>query len=297
MEKRQEASRPLPLTGARNVRDLGVYQNRRGRKLRERRLLRADGPQYLTDEDLAYLRDYGLIGSVDLRSDWECKHAPSRLRELPGAFYEQVSLQDGIQSNGLAGGFPASLGALYVDLLRCSGEKLAQVWRLLGRCRDGCVLFHCSAGKDRTGVVAMLALAAAGVDRETILTDYEVSEPNMRETFARQKRAAEAAGLSMPDHLFGSDRREMEQALDYLEERFGTAEAYLRSIGLTAEEISAVTEGLGAEGAWEEAQGSAGAERFSEEAKVQGPAGAERFSGAARRAETLQGTEREEASA
>lgn len=244
MQNRQNASKPLPLEGAFNVRDLGVYRNGYGRKLQEHRLLRSDGTQYLTEGDLNYLREYGLIGSVDLRSDWECQHAPSRLRGVPGLFYERISLQDGIQSNGFAGGFPSSLGALYVDLLKNSGEKLAQVWRILSRCQDGCVLFHCSAGKDRTGVVAMLALLSAGVDPETILTDYEVSEPNMREAFARQKKAASAAGIQMPDYLFGSEREDLEQALSYITDNFGTVEAYLTSIGLSEEEILSVAKAL-----------------------------------------------------
>lgn len=246
MENKQSAARPLDLEGAFNVRDLGTYTDRQGRKLMEHRLLRADGMQNLTDRDLETLKAYGLIGSVDLRTVEECERRPSRLRNVPGLFYEQVPIQDGIHGSRFAGGFPPSLGALYTDILINSGEQLARVWRLLGRCREGCVLFHCAAGKDRTGVVSMLALSAAGVDRETVLTDYAASEEYMREPFARQRQELAQAGLTVYEYLFASDRTEMEQALKYIETMFGTTEAYLRSIGLTSEEIRRVTAALGA---------------------------------------------------
>ena len=92
----------------------------------------------------------------------------------------------------------------------------------------------------------MLALLSAGVDRETILTDYEVSEPNMRASFARQKKAASAAGIQMPDYLFGSEREDLEQALSYITDHFGTVEAYLTSIGLSEAEILSVAKALDA---------------------------------------------------
>ncbi len=246
MQNRQIAARPLPLEGAFNVRDLGVYRDCHGRKLREHRLLRGDSPEGLTDTDIAFLKEYGLIGSVDLRTDAECRMGPSRLQNVPGLFYERVPIQNATCTNGFAGGYPPTMGAYYTDLLINQGDKLVRIWRLLERCQDGCVLFHCSAGKDRTGIVAMLALAASGVDREAILADYEVSAENMRAVLERQKQAAREAGTPRPDYLYESQRQDMDRALKYIEKLFGTAEEYLRSIGLTRTEIRRLTGALGA---------------------------------------------------
>lgn len=246
MQNKQNAARPLPLEGAFNVRDLGFYQDCHGRKLQEHRLLRGDSPEHLTDQDIAFLKTYGLIGSVDLRTDEECRKAPSRLKDVPGLFYERVPIQNATCTNGFAGGYPPSLGAYYTDILINQEEKLVRIWRLLARCQEGCVLFHCSAGKDRTGVVAMLVLAAAGVDREVILADYEVSQVNMQAILEQQQKEAEKEGNPKPAYLYESRQRDMSQALKYIEKMFGTGEEYLRALGLTRTEIRRLTGTLGA---------------------------------------------------
>jgi protein-tyrosine phosphatase len=104
------------------------------------------------------------------------------------------------------------------------------------------VLFHCAAGKDRTGVAAALLLELAGVDDETIIEDYAVTErllaplkdqwlPQMRERGFDETKAAA---------LLAAPRADVEATLRHLRERFGDGEGYARAIGVADSAISAV---------------------------------------------------------
>ena len=102
------------------------------------------------------------------------------------------------------------------------------------------MLFHCTAGKDRTGLFAALLLSLAGVSRADILADYQVSETYLADIIQRIRRVvpdlAPFAGASRSDYLDG--------CLDLLEEAYGSAEGYLRTIGVTGAELNALLKKL-----------------------------------------------------
>ena len=103
------------------------------------------------------------------------------------------------------------------------------------------MLFNCTAGKDRTGVTAMLLLLLAGVPCEIVVADYSVSEANMRDIFKRQKAwLKKTFGIIPPDAVFSSAPEELETALAYLAEHYGTAESYLLQAGAAAQDIAVV---------------------------------------------------------
>jgi protein-tyrosine phosphatase len=70
--------------------------------------------------------------------------------------------------------------------------------------KDSCILFHCTGGKDRTGMVAMLLLKLAGVDNETVIGDYAVTEENMKDIFPLQAAEMESRGLIVPPYILKS---------------------------------------------------------------------------------------------
>ena len=94
---------------------------------------------------------------------------------------------DEAASQGFTGGMPERMGDVYVKLLSGRGDAFARMIRIFAQHSDGTVLFNCTAGKDRTGVTAMLLLLLAGVPCEIVVADYSVSEANMRDIFKRQK--------------------------------------------------------------------------------------------------------------
>ena len=95
------------------------------------------------------------------------------------------------------------------------------------------MLFHCTAGKDRTGILAMLLLSLAGVAREDILADYQISETYLAEIIQLiQLRVPDLAAFA------GQSRREyLEECMDLLLDKYGSVPDYLRAAGLTAGEL------------------------------------------------------------
>ena len=232
MEQTICVNAPLALAGTRNTRELGGYPAACGRKTRRHAFLRSDGLSGLTDKDVQMLLDYGVCCVVDLRSESETAAAPSRLADVPGVDYYSIPMLDEAASQGFTGGMPERMGDVYVKLLSGRGDAFARIIRIFAQHSGGTVLFNCTAGKDRTGVTAMLLLLLAGVPCEIVVADYSVSEANMRDIFKRQKAwLKKTFGIIPPDAVFSSAPEELETALAYLAEHYGTAESYLLQAG------------------------------------------------------------------
>ena len=150
-------AKPLQLEGASNVRDLGGYPTANGRTC-FRRLLRGDHLSALTIKDKECIYDYGVRYVVDLRSRMECESRPDALIGWRDVQYCSIPMLDQINSSDFRGQIPDSMGELYISLLEDSRAQLSEVMRRILEAGDKGLLFHCTAGKDRTGVVAILML-------------------------------------------------------------------------------------------------------------------------------------------
>ena len=110
------------------------------------------------------------------------------------------------------------------------------------------VLWHCSGGKDRTGAAAVLLLLALGVNKETALRDFELTNEFLREKIAyMESRAAELTDdpeeIAWVKDLTGVNRKYMEKLLDTLEEKYGSQERYLtEGLGLDRAELEQLRE-------------------------------------------------------
>lgn len=228
-------SKPLPLTGAHNVRDLGGYPTEDGKRTKYKAFLRGDSLNGLTGKDRAFLAEYGVTLVIDLRSSKETKMNPDHIdkREME---YLNVPLLDQIQSTLLKGKMPDDMSEMYIGLVENSKDGLKEVFTRMVNER-GVILYHCTAGKDRTGIITMLLLKLAGVADDTVLADYAVSETYMKETFERQRKMVEAAGIKAPDYVFRSKPEYMQKLMEHIAGKYGTAKGYLESLGLSEEEI------------------------------------------------------------
>jgi protein-tyrosine phosphatase len=226
--------RRIELEGCHNFRDLGGYPARGGRSLRWRQLFRADGLHHLTVRDVGLLRQkIGLGEVVDLRSSAEIEldgrgllaREPIRIHHLP--------LFDGRVARSERPPPDSSLGQLYLRLFERAGEAFARVLRALAEARSPAV-FHCSAGKDRTGMVSALVLALLGVEDEIIVADYAATADHLDAIVARlaASRGYEGVFASLPAHTLHAEPRTMIELLDGLRERWGGARGYAREIGL-----------------------------------------------------------------
>ena len=228
-------STPLPLAGAHNVRDLGGYPTEDGKRTKYKAFLRGDSLNGLTGKDRAFLAEYGVTLVIDLRSSKETKMNPDHIdkREME---YLNVPLLDQIQSTLLKGKMPDDMSEMYIGLVENSKDGLKEVFTRMVNER-GVILYHCTAGKDRTGIITMLLLKLAGVADDTVLADYAISETYMKETFERQRKMVEAAGIKAPDYVFRSKPEYMQKLMEHIAGKYGTAKGYLESLGLSEEEI------------------------------------------------------------
>lgn len=200
-----------------NVRDLGGYATADGATTRWRAFVRADTLSGLTERGRAALEAYGIRTIIDLR-------IPVEVRDDPGPFAEHDTIavhnlpldpNDRAVSKAVSayrGAGLSTMVAVNAALLDVSREQVAAIMRTIATAPAGGVLFHCHAGRDRTGLIAALLLGLAGVPTEAIVEDYARSYNAMAST--------------------------MTLTLHHIEETYGGVAGYLRAIGLSEQEIA-----------------------------------------------------------
>jgi len=215
----------IRLEHAYNIRDLGGYCTEDGRIVRWNTLFRGDGLTKLTAGEWAILYEKGIRTVVDLRSSAESRRQPDRCPEGIRLLLRPVQTESKQQSEKISPdvrrddlrAFARSVEEGYREIIRDdikpTAEALAAVIRAL---EDGAVLFHCTAGKDRTGIIAALLLLFLGVDDEDIIADYEVSCTYNERGINRAM--AENPELSAIQHLKNSRPEDMAALLQYFRE-------------------------------------------------------------------------------
>lgn len=244
-----QTERHIPLQGATNFRDFGGYAGRDGRTVKWRRLFRSDRLSELTAEDYAVLGAHGIRAVYDLRRDSETALAPTNWRgEAPPELirsplfgdeaglntFQRIAADEAARHD--ADRSRAIMSQMYVRMLT-EESPLAQFGKIFGRLTGPeafPAVFHCAAGKDRTGVTCALILGVLGVGREDIADDFMLtqryynSEENLKKRVGQIVAEADMGFWSeealIP--IFGVERAYIDTALDLVDEA-GGAEALL----------------------------------------------------------------------
>ncbi len=228
-------TRHIELQGAFNVRDLGGYRTATGGETAWRTFLRADALHELTPVDIETLLGLGLATVIDLRSDGEIARQPSRFAAHDAVAYTHIPLFDGLAPVDafITGTGSFSLSARYIDAVEHCRPALAKVAHAIAGAPDGVVLFNCTAGKDRTGIVAALLLSLAGVGADDIAADYALTATLARPLMDRLKMQAMTRGLdeATSGRLLSSEDTAMRQFLRHVEDRHGGFRRYLSESG------------------------------------------------------------------
>jgi protein-tyrosine phosphatase len=228
--------RLLQLEGAYNVRDIGGYGAAEGLTVQKGRFLRADGLHRLTEGDQDAIVGMGVRTVIDLRHAHELAQKRNVFNGSERANYYNISLINPATSTNMN---IRSLGDMYVNMLDECGHLLREVFERMAEAEGDGVLFHCAAGKDRTGVVAALLLDLAGVDHSVIVADYAETEVNLAPIMDElRKDRPEQIPAEMYELFLGSAPSNMEMMLDHLHGNFGGAESYFSRIGLSSEQIT-----------------------------------------------------------
>jgi protein-tyrosine phosphatase len=243
--------RHLPLAGAPNFRDLGGYRSADGRSVRWGLVYRSDALDKLSDADQAYLRRLGLRRVVDFRAADEVEDAPDRLApplagevvHLPIAF---AGLNVRQFTRRIMHGDTAGLhfDTLLVDANVAMVRQFSPVFRdwLHSLVADGATpqVFHCTAGKDRTGFAAAVLLLSLGVPRDTVMQDYLASNDYLRARNARSMRMMRLFSLFRADPdsvrpLMMVEPRYLDAAFAAMIQDYGSIDAYLQqALGVDA---------------------------------------------------------------
>ena len=162
-----------------NFRDLGGYQSETGKTTAWNRLYRCDCPSDLNAEEWQVLRDLGIRTLIDLRSTYEASESPvpypDDFRYVDCHFFHE---EEGAVLSGEAGQkFLQSLSMDYRVMTQNAQHRIAFILQtILESLKEGNTVFFCTAGKDRTGIIAAEILRFCGVSDEDIIADYAVTE-------------------------------------------------------------------------------------------------------------------------
>jgi hypothetical protein len=237
-----DEDRRIDLPGTQNLRDLGGYPAAGGGTVRWRTLLRSDALHRLDDAGRAALARLGLRTVIDLRTDQEVQAAPSAL-DGTGArtFHVPLFTDEAIRR------LPPERAAIYRYMIDDCGAAIAEAIGRLGAGGALPGLIHCTAGKDRTGLVAALVLDVIGVPGEFIAADYAMSAAYLDPAAAqavRRVRAASGVGRWLDLGALGASPQVITTALARVRGQAGGAAGYLMQHGLTRPQLDRLRRAL-----------------------------------------------------
>ncbi|WP_457319771.1 tyrosine-protein phosphatase [Stenotrophomonas sp. P5_B8] len=252
-----DAQRVIPLQGAWNTRTFVGLQGSQG-PIPASAFVRTSDLGRLTAADRDALAAAGVTLDIDLRTADEQAQSPDLLATDARFAYQRTSLMgtEKMDLQKMMTTFPDSLGAAYVQWLDHSQPQFKQVFQRIAAERDGTVLFHCTAGKDRTGIIAGLLLDLAGVSRADIVHNYAISahylegqpkDSAMNAQIMELIKQNPEIGRKMAG-MAGTAPENMEMFLAALHKQYGGAEGYLKSIGVSEAEIDQLKVRLGQAG-------------------------------------------------
>jgi len=236
------AERGVAFTNLFNFRDLGGYSTADGRSVRWQRLYRSDDLSRIGDDDAGRFAALGIHTVVDLRRPHEVDEL-GRIPPMPGFAYHHVHLAHPIWPDASFADTSERatfVRARYHEILSAAGSGVGQTLRLIADADAAPLVFHCIAGKDRTGVVSALTLSLLGVPDEVIADDYQLSEaaePSAWDYYTRTR--PELRGRRW-ENITVNPREAMLGVLADVRTEHGSVEGYAESVGVTAKHIAAM---------------------------------------------------------
>lgn len=264
----------IGLEGIENARELGGYASSDGRKIKHGIFLRTAQLAGGTEEDYRKLtQEYHLSVAADFRSDEEIALTPDP--ELEGVRNVHIPIMDAELNaermkkaleyldgeeldlhsiNTLIAVVKSGIISenMYVEFLEAKAGKegYAKFFREILSLPEGkSILFHCSQGKDRTGLGAMLILSALDVDEDTIMRDYMLTNEFQAKKIAERRRAFEQIpeiAQSMDIYMMATEEvnaNTMIKALNHLKENYGSVKGYIvQELGISEEDIALMKE-------------------------------------------------------
>lgn len=224
------SERHLPMAGGYNFRDLGGYKNKEGKYVKWGKIFRSDDLYHLTSEDLNYLANIPVKSVVDFRSAEEVKKAPDKVPSSAKEYAYSITPGNLDIQQDISSFTAEAIDSVMMSINRMlvTDPSIIKLYKdffaLLQDQNDVPLLFHCTAGKDRTGMGAALILYALGVDEETIFQDYLASNFYLDDKYAQLKQ-------DYPEmaSMFEVKRDFLQSGIEQIKKDHGSVENYLKN--------------------------------------------------------------------
>lgn len=245
--------REVPLNSTLNTRDLGGYTGDGGRRVRWGQLYRSDSLANLDEADLLTVQALGLSAITDFRSQSERDAAPDRLpQQSPPLVYKTLAINNpAVDVAALGKRFYAGelsseeLVALTERTSYITDDSLRENWGqwLRSLAQPGALpqLFHCTAGKDRTGFAAALVLLTLGVSKEDVMQDFLLSNTYLAPKIDRyvqqiQSRSAADVDTDILRQVLGVTPASLDGAFQAMEAQYGSIDGFIeQGLGIDAQ--------------------------------------------------------------
>lgn len=238
MCKFSNANRLYILENAINVRDLGGYTSKDKRVTVFTKFIRAAGIHKITENDKNTLINHNLKTIVDLRSRDEIRINPDPI--IKGVKYYNITMGD-VDLND-AKKYNLELGYIstfYLLVAMQSQKYIKEIFDIfLERSEYGGILFHCTAGKDRTGMIAALLMLINNIDEDTVLEDYSESYKNL---IPEMDRIKQESIQGVEEHFFFSNKEYMKKFIDYIIDNYGSIKNYFLRLGYNEKDIEKIS--------------------------------------------------------
>ena len=240
MDELVDPRRNLSLGSVQNLRDLGGYSTKDGRKTKWGVFFRSGDMSAMTEDDQEALLGQGVRSVIDLRMAKEIETAPNVFADSQEVTFFNHDFWgtrfDDYRSKRKSAAPQEKLADLYCSGLEVNGFVIAEVMKTFAT-EEGGFVFHCRSGKDRTGLVAAILLSIAGASDEVIAKDFGLSttyldEPELTEEDLKKPGAYQK----------GSAPETMMLTLEFLRDRYGGVMSYLKDQGVSILEIESVRE-------------------------------------------------------
>ena len=213
-----------------NTRDLGGIAAADDKITRYNVFWRSDVPIHPTAADINIMRKNNITTVVDFRRDDETAAMPNGFGAKEGFVYYSIPVSEGSEVPKT----PQEVAPSYLRIADAA-KAMKKAFSIFAETESG-ILFNCHSGKDRTGVVAAILLMLAGVDKKDIVDNYMLSKMYLRGSFKALllRRPEMDMKVILPSETFISE------FMALFESKYGSAEKYLRKIGVTDKNIAAL---------------------------------------------------------
>lgn len=257
-------ARRLVLENLHNTRDLGGFPTLDGGVTSFGCFIRSEAPCNLSDSDLDALKAYGVTTLIDFRGEDEQQNRPNELSAQPWITFYSLPLHNAAaqgrppRSTPPEGGppmgqMPSDWGVQYIQMADSSQKWAVDVLTIAAQCQ-GVLMYNCTTGKDRTGLMTAMLLSIAGVPERDIVADYCTSMVYLEPVYEKIRSGKIILGpppgagddnkreklgrLILNPEFFKTPPEAMETLLRHLDNAYGGVMGYLSKIGVTDRIIS-----------------------------------------------------------